>query len=207
MHHAAKVGWPGRTFLHCMIDLLCGFWTKDHPIRLNQEFHCDLLWWNHFLDQWHGVSFWLFPAMDLEVSSDAAGSLDFGAFFQGQWFYGSWALPQQSQSIAYKELFPVAIAAFVWGPQWCKRHVLFHFDNDAVVHILNSCTSKIPCPMRLLCHPLLSVARHSFSFSAQQVPGVNNQLADDLSFPLAGLPSAGSRGSALTDSSSSTAPD
>ena len=114
------------------------------------------------------VSFWLFPglspATDLEVSSDAAGSLGFGAFFQGQWFYGSWAVPQQSQSIAYKELFPVAIAAFVWGPQWCKRHALFRSDNDVVLHMLNSRTLKIPCLMRLLRHLLLSAARHSFSF-------------------------------------------
>ena len=185
LHYAAKVVWPGRTFLRHMIDLLCCFRAKDHPIRLNQEFYCDLLWWHHFLDQWHGVSFWLFPglspATDLEVSSDAAGSLGFGAFFKGQWFYGSWALPQQSQSIAYKELFPVAIAAFVKGPQWCKRHVLFRSDNDAVVHMLNYRTSKIPCLMRLLRHLLLSAARHSFSFSTQHVPGVNNQLADALS--------------------------
>ena len=170
LHHAAKVVWPGRTFLRLMIDLLYCFRTKDHAMRLNQEFHRDLLWWHHFLDQWHGVSFWLFPglspATDLEVSSDAAGSLGFGAFFKGQWFYGLWALPQQSQSIAYKELFPVAIAAFVWGPQWCKRHVLFRSDDDAVVHMLNSRTSKIPCLLRLLRHLLLSAARHSFSFSA-----------------------------------------
>ena len=152
LHHAAKVVWPGRTFLHHMIDLLCCFRTKDYPIRLNQEFHRDLSWWHHFLDQWHGVSFWLFPglspATDLEVSSDAAGSLGFGAFFKGQWFYGLWALPQQSQSIAYKELFPVAIAAFVWGPQWCKRHVLFHPDNDAVVYMLISALQR----SRVLCN-------------------------------------------------------
>ena len=98
LHHAAKIVWRGRTFLRRMIDLLCCFRTKDHPIRLNQEFHHDLLWWHHFLDQWHGVSFWLFPGLspttDLEVSLDAAGSLGFGAFFKRQWFYGSWALPQ-----------------------------------------------------------------------------------------------------------------
>ena len=198
--------WPSRAFLCGMIDLLCCFRTKDHPIRLNQEFHCDLLWWHQFLDQWHGVSYWLFPGlsptMDLEISLDAAGSLGFGAFFQGQWFYGSWALPQQLQSIAYKALFPVANAAFVWGPQWCKRHVLLCTDNDAVVHMLNSRTLKIPCLMRLLRHLLLSAARHSFSFSAQHVPGVNNQLADALSrfhwqdFHLL-----------APDSSSSTAPD
>ena len=39
LHHATKVLWPDRTFLDHTIDLLCCFWTKDHPIRLNQEFH------------------------------------------------------------------------------------------------------------------------------------------------------------------------
>ena len=63
------------------------------------------------------------------------------------------------------------------GTQWCKRHVLFRSDNDAVVHMLKSCTSKIPCLMRLSRHLLLSAARHSFSLSAQHVPGDNNQLA------------------------------
>ena len=32
LHHAAKVVWPGRTFLRRMIDLLCCFRIKDHPI-------------------------------------------------------------------------------------------------------------------------------------------------------------------------------
>ena len=185
LHHATKVVWPGRTFLRRMIDLLCCFRRKDHPIRLNSEFHLDLLWWHQFLSQWHGVSFWLFPgllpAADMEVSSDAAGSLGYGAFLEGFWFAGSWAPSQQQQSIAYKELFPVVIAAHVWGHWWCRKHVLFRSDNDAVVHIVNSRTSKVPCLMRLLRSLLLAAARHSFTFSAQHVPGVTNQVADALS--------------------------
>lgn len=42
LQHAAKVVWPGRTFLRRMIDLLCCFRRRDHPIRLNAEFHLDL---------------------------------------------------------------------------------------------------------------------------------------------------------------------
>ena len=182
LHHAAKVVWPGRTFLRRMIDLLSCFRKKDHPIRLNKEFHLDLQWWDHLLAQWHGVSFWLypglFPAVDLEVASDAAGSLGFGAYFQGFWFAGPWAVSQQQQSIAYKELFPVVVAAHVW---WFKKHVLFRSDNEAVVHMLNSRTSKIPFLMQLLRTLLLSAARYSFSFSAQHIPGVFNQIADALS--------------------------
>ena len=93
LHHAAKVVWPGRTFLRRMIDLLCCFRTRDHPIRLNVEFHKYIQWWSDVLTSWHGVSFWLFPCMsastDVEVTSDAAGSLGFGAYFKNEWFSGA----------------------------------------------------------------------------------------------------------------------
>ena len=67
------------------------------------------------------------------------------------------------------------------GTLWVKKHVLFRSDNDAVVHILNTRTSRVPCLMLLLRSLLFSAARHSFSFSSQHVPGVSNQLADALS--------------------------
>ena len=78
---------------------------------------------------------------DLEVRSDAAGSLGYGAYFWGQWFCGSWAPTQAHQSIAYKELFPVVVAAHLWGCHWSiKKHVFFCSDNEAVVAILS-----VPC--------------------------------------------------------------
>ena len=86
------VVWPGRTFLHRMIDLLCCFRRNDHPIRLNKEFQLDLYWWQQFVRGWNGVSFWLFkglgPISDVEVTSDAAGSIGFGADWGNEWFNG-----------------------------------------------------------------------------------------------------------------------
>ena len=94
LHHAAKVVWPGRAFLRRFIDLLCCFRNNNHPVRINQEFCLDLQWWQQFLASWNGVGFWLYPgisaATDLEVTSDAAGAIGFGAYSQGQWFYGAW---------------------------------------------------------------------------------------------------------------------
>ena len=137
-----------------MIDLLTCFRCRDHPIRLNSEFHLDLQWWHEFLSAWHGVSFCLYPGMsaapDLEVTCDTTGSLGFGAYFKGEWFSGAWVPCQSEQSIAYKELFPVIIASHVWGPQWFRQQILFRSDNEAVVHILSSRTSKILCIMYLL---------------------------------------------------------
>lgn len=185
LHHAAKVVWPGRTFLRRMTDLLCCFRKRDHPIRLNSEFHLDLQWWQEFLLSWHGVSFWLFPGMsacvDLEVTSDAAGSLGYGAYFRDEWFSGSWDRSQVSQSIAYKELFPIVVAAHVWGHHWFRQHILFRSDNQAVVYILTTRTSKVPCIMQLLRKLLSSAARFNFSFAAQYLPGVHNNIADALS--------------------------
>ena len=168
-----------------MINLLQCFRKRDHPIRLNSEFHLDLQRWLQFLSSWHGVYFWLFPGMaaspDLQVTSDTSGSLGFGAYFNGEWFSSSWVSSQMSHSIAYKELFPVVIAAHVWGPQFARRHVLFCTDNEAVVYILNSRTSRIPVLMCLLRHLLASAARFNFSFASQHVPGVRNCIADALS--------------------------
>ena len=185
LHHAAKVVWPGRTFLRRMIDLLCCFRARDHPIRLNAEFQLDVQWWHEFLASWRGVSFWLFPGMsaptDVEVTSDAAGSLGFGAYFNTEWFSGAWAPSQADQSIAYKELFPVVVASHVWGSQWFRRHVLFRSDNEAVVHILLSRTSKVLCIMRLLRLLLSAAARFNFTFTSQHIPGIHNNIADALS--------------------------
>ena len=72
-------------------------------------------------------------APDLVVTSDASGSLGFGTYFRGEWFSGSWTTSIASQSIAYKELFPVVIAVYLWSPQRAKHYILFRSDNKAVV--------------------------------------------------------------------------
>ena len=60
--------------------------------------------------------------------------IGYRAFIDNEWFNGRWSPLQLPLSIAYKELFPVVLAAHVWGPH---RHILFHVDNETVVHILN----------------------------------------------------------------------
>ena len=185
LHHAAMVVWPGRTFIRRMIALLCCFRREDHPIRLNREFKLDLFWWQQYVRGWNGVNFWLWngmsPIREVEVTSDAAGTLGFGAFWGVEWFCGRWTQQQVPLSIAYKELFPIAIAARVWGVHWCRRSVCFLSDNMAVVCILNSRTSKDPWIMHLLRCILMSAAFFGFTFCAQHVPGAINHIADALS--------------------------
>jgi hypothetical protein len=68
-----------------------------------------------------------------------------------------------------------------WGQGWAKQHVFFRSDNEAVVFMLNSRTSKVPELMRLLRSLLLAAARFNVSFSSLHIPGAHNSIADALS--------------------------
>ena len=101
--------------------------------------------WN-FFGQWNGISFFIFPTLeplpDFSVCSDASGATGYGAFMDNEWFNGRWSSQQAPMSIAYKELFPIVLAAYIWGSRWSCRHILFQVDNEALVHILNSDFSR-----------------------------------------------------------------
>ena len=185
LQHACKVVPSGRTFLCRMINLLSAFRRDDHPIRFNSEFRLDLSWWLEFFQSWNGYSFLLSPRWapipDLHVSSDAAGSVGYGAILGRDWFVGRWSPLQLPLSIAYKELFQIVLAASLWGHQWSAKRVEFCSDNTAVVEVLRSGTSRDSNLMVLLRHLSLLAARHSFVFTARHIPGKSNAIADAIS--------------------------
>ena len=194
-----------------MINLLCTFRRDDHPIRLNQEFHRALTWWRELFQSWDGLSFFLMPAWaplpDFQVSSDAAGSLGFGAIFNSQWFYGGWAVSQQPRSMAYKEVFPIVVAAHLWGSQWSTRRVEFLCDNESVVAVLSSGISREADLMVLLRYLALLAVCHSCSFKASSVRGKANLVADSpLPFPASALSPPGPTRRGNSDANSSSSP-
>lgn len=108
-------------------------------------------------------------------------AIGYGAFWGNEWLNGYWFPQQRDFCIAYKESFPVALAGEVWGPQWSRRHVQFLSDNEAVVAILNSRTSKVPGIMHLVWYLLMSAAKYNLFFTAYHIPGVHNVVSDGLS--------------------------
>ena len=98
-------------FLCCLITLLCTFRRDDHRIRLNQEFRLDLTWWHKPFYRWDGLSFFLMPEWApipvFQVSSDAAGTLGYGAIFQNQWFGSLWSASQQPLSLHTRSSSPL----------------------------------------------------------------------------------------------------
>ena len=121
--HACKVVHPGRRFLQGMFDLLARTKKQHHFIRLNEQFWGDLEWWWVFLKDWNGVSMLYSSTLEHpEVSlwSDALGSWGCGAVWNDRWFQLSWQeVPEfEKAPIAAKELFPIVLAAALWGKEW-----------------------------------------------------------------------------------------
>ena len=113
---AAKVVPPGRTFLRRMIDLSTSLSSLDSAVTLTDSFIKDM-WWHSFIELWNGHS--------LQLYIDSAGSVGYGAYFQGHWFNGMWCAGDMSKSIQWKELYPMVLAATTWGQLWTRRRILF----------------------------------------------------------------------------------
>ena len=182
LSHAATVIPQGRVFLRHLFPLLAMDRAPHHYIRLNASARADLLWWQTFLQDWNGKSFFPVASTSIEVSSDASGTFGCGAFENtSSWFQLQWPESWQSVHITAKELIPIVIAAAVWGGQWSRKRICFRCDNMAVVDLLKSNTSQD----RLLMHLLRCLAFYSAYFRFQcvavHVPGIHNTAADALS--------------------------
>ena len=73
---------------------------------------------------------------------DASGTWECGAFLDPMWFQLEWSDRLQPLSIAVKEMFPVALAAAMFGHQWAGKVVQFVVDNMAVVEVVTATCSK-----------------------------------------------------------------
>lgn len=146
---------PGRTFLRRMLDLLKKARHPTHHLRLHSGFFKDLRWWIYFLSDWNGRTFfydeqWITNSC-LHLYTDAC-TTSFGALFEEYWLYETFAMVgvANRRSIAFKELYAITMAITVWAELLQSRNIVFHCDNQAVVHIINSGSSRCPHIMTLM---------------------------------------------------------
>ena len=176
---------PGRAFLRRMIDLTKGVKKPHHQIRLSQGAKLDIMLWLRFLEDFNGRSFFLSDVWEtsqsLQLYSDAAGLIGFGAVFDRHWFHGTCPNHWKSYNIALLELFPIVIAVHIWGHLMADKRIIFFTDNAAVVAIINNQTFKHQGIMVLLRVLVLSCLRHNIIFQARHIPGLINSSADYIS--------------------------
>ena len=148
--------------------------------------------WLYFLNGWNGISMFhnvsSTTTEDLHLYTDASRSIGFGGFFQGQWFSSAWPdtfkallIKDNEISIAFCELYPIVVAAVLWGHTWAKKRIIFMCDNTATVAILQKGRSKSSHIMPLVRQLTMCAASHNFTFRGKHVPGNINTIADALS--------------------------
>ena len=124
---------------------------------------------------------------DLELYTDAAPSVGFGGYYRGRWFAEKWPSEffsppfDSAHSSALFELYPVIVAASLWGHEWTSRSVLIHSDNQSTVHIINKRRSPSLPLMTLLRRLTWITVTHNFLIQAVHIPGHLNEIADSLS--------------------------
>ena len=117
----------------------------------------------------------------IEVVSDAAGNWGCGAWSGDQWLCVRWPDEAMDLPITVKEFMPILITGVLWGHQWAKRRVQYFCDNEAVVAVVGSRSSKHPHLMHLLRCLFLVEAHFDLEITCTHLPGRYNGLADDLS--------------------------
>ena len=94
LNFACSVVVPGRAFLRRLIDLTKDIRCASHFIRLSRSVKADVRIWKSFLDDFNGRSFFLGDfwsnSVNLNLYTDSAASLGFGAIFGQFWCFGEW---------------------------------------------------------------------------------------------------------------------
>lgn len=194
---AAAVVRHGRTFIQFLRDAEAAHDRCDPDlttVRLDDDACDDLRWWDNFLDEWNGISLlweteWLSATDVLAPHTDASGD-GFGAYCGRLWLHGRWTAEHrriaaedtsQRESMPWKELYAIVVAACTWGHLWSRRRVTFYSDCMPVVQATTKGASRRRRMMQLLRVLHHVAARHSFIYRVIHVPGVDNPIADNLS--------------------------
>lgn len=185
LNFACSVIVPGRPFLRRLIDLTVGVPNKALHISLTNASKKDLEVWLVFLKNFNGRSFFIDDRQisndRLNLYTDSAGALGYGAIFGTHWFSGRWPEDWKQYSIAVLELYPIVAAISVWGEEWSNKTICFHSDNQSVVYVINRQTSRDTKIMTLVRKMVSLCLKYNIVFISKHIPGAYNVLPDLLS--------------------------
>ena len=92
LNFACRAKVPGRAFLRCLINATCNLKAPQHRVRIANSLKEDLKVWLSFLRTHNGATMivenWNGSGR-LDLYTDAAGGVGFGAFCQGHWALGA----------------------------------------------------------------------------------------------------------------------
>ena len=180
----------GRSFISRLLDLSKTVNNLHENINLDEGCRSDIRFWSLLCDNWNSISFFHNKEPETSVSlklfTEAAPSVCFGGFYNNLWSADGWpkemfSLPQNAQSTALLELFPVVVACLLWRSGLCRKKIVVFCDNEATVSIINKGRSSTPFINRFIRCLTWTSVMSNFPLHAAHLPGLNNSLADSLS--------------------------
>ncbi len=189
LNFASRAVPAGRSFVSRLIECSCSKPNLNDIVFLTEESLRDIDMWFHLLQEWNGVSMFLENdaqvAQKLHIETDASG-LGYAGIFKSHYFQGKWPAelcisPQTGISIAFQELYPIVVAARLWGSEWTRKRIIFLSDNQAAVYALNKGRSPSPLIMKLIRTLVITATKNSFMYTASYLAGFLNETADSLS--------------------------
>jgi hypothetical protein len=121
---------------------------------------------------------------DLELFTDSV-QFGCGAMSGQQWAFMQWSAEWERseiiKDITFLELVPIAMAFDIWGKKLAGKGVILHTDNQSLISIINTKTSKSKRVMHFLRKLALQGLVYSIQFKAVHITGRLNVKADSLS--------------------------
>lgn len=180
MNFAAGVVRPGRAFTRRLISLAYGLKKPSHRARLTKPAILDLKLWKEFLYRFHGKALFQYSPLVLSIHSslitDTSGAIGYGGYWGPRWFQGNWAEGWDTHpclSIAFEELFPIYLTFHIFKRERTNHTISIRSDNQSVVHILKSCSSKDSNIMCLVRSIVLICMEFNILFTISQISGLS----------------------------------
>ena len=200
LNFLCKVIHPGRAFTRGMYSKFSNILDGNtklkpyHHIKLDNEFKFDCQVWKQFL-QSNESQVVCRPMLDLSKHSttiqlnfatdaSACENLGWGGVFRDHWIFGIWPphfIKDKNPSIAYLELFALVTSVIAWEKKLRNIRMVILCDNQSVVQMVNSTTSKCPNCMFLIQLLVLSGLKFNRRTYAQYIQSKRNCRADALS--------------------------
>ena len=170
---------PSRFFVNRMLDLLRRNYDAS-SITLDHDFKRDLRWFQSFLSQYNGTSFFDHKPIHHVVELDAC-LVGLG----GRCGHLVYHLPivkhYANLTIVHLEMVNILVALRVFAHLWSKQRILVKCDNQAVVHVLTTGRTKDAFLAACARNIWLVSAQSDVELSYRHVMGRDNGVADLLS--------------------------
>ena len=190
MNFASRVILAGRAFVSYLLALASSVSELHYYVHLNSECRQDLHMWMEFLSNWNGVSLFyggdFTSSFDIQLHTDAASTAGFSVVYKTHWISKKWpaempSIPDNLASMAFMELYPIVVAAYIFGREWQQKKIMFVCDNQSVNSILRKSRSCCPHIMKLMRTLTWLALTNNFYFSSSYIKSKKNVYADLLS--------------------------